>query len=56
MSDLLETAAAEGIERAFWIGHSFGGLVLATLAAREPEVVEGLGLLDPGLEVDPVTR
>lgn len=52
-ADVLETAAAAGVERAFWVGHSFGGLVLATLAARAPAVVEGLVLLDPGLEVDP---
>jgi len=53
VGDVLETAAAAGVERAFWVGHSFGGLVLATLAAREPDVVEGLVLLDPGMEVDP---
>jgi lipase len=53
VADVLETASAEGIERAFWIGHSFGGLVLAALAAREPEAVEGLALLDPGLAIDP---
>jgi lipase len=53
VADVRETAAAAGIERAFWIGHSFGGLVLAALAAREPQAVEGLALLDPGLAIDP---
>jgi lipase len=51
VDDLLETADALGIQRATWIGHSFGGLVLATLAARAPERVERLVLLDPGFGV-----
>lgn len=51
--DLLETAAAHGAERPVWIGHSFGGLVLAALAAREPGRVRRLVLLDPGLGVTP---
>lgn len=53
VSDVLETAEGMGVERALWVGHSFGGLVLATLAARFPEVVERLALLDPGLAIDP---
>jgi len=48
VDDLLETATAAGIESAAWVGHSFGGHVLAALAAREPERVERLALLDPG--------
>ncbi len=51
--DLLETVEAEGIERATWIGHSFGGLVAAALAAEAAERTQGLVLLDPGLEVPP---
>ncbi len=50
-ADLLETADALGIERATWIGHSFGGRVAAALAARAGERVERLALLDPGLGV-----
>jgi lipase len=53
VADLLETADALGIERATWIGHSFGGRLLATLADRAPQRVERLVLLDPGLEVPP---
>ena len=53
VSDLLETMSADGVGRAVWIGHSFGGLALAALAAREPEAVEGLALLDPALAIDP---
>jgi lipase len=51
--DLVETLGALGLERAAWIGHSFGGRVLAALAARAPERVERLVLLDPGFEVPP---
>jgi lipase len=51
VDDLLETADALGIGAATWIGHSFGGLALAALAARAPERVERLVLLDPGLAV-----
>jgi pimeloyl-ACP methyl ester carboxylesterase len=51
VEDLLETADALGIERPAWIGHSFGGRMIAALAARAPERVDRLVLLDPGLEV-----
>lgn len=51
--DVLETLRAEGIERATWVGHSFGGLVAAALAAESPERTQGVILLDPGLEVPP---
>jgi lipase len=53
VEDLLETASARGIERATWVGHSFGGLVAASLAQAAPERVERLVLLDPGLHVPP---
>jgi lipase len=36
-----------------WVGHSFGGRLAAELAAREPERVERLVLLDPALQVLP---
>ena len=36
-----------------WIGHSFGGRLLAELASREPERVERAVLLDPALQVLP---
>lgn len=51
--DVLETLDAEGVERVTWIGHSFGGLVAASLAAESVERSEALVLLDPGLEVPP---
>ena len=39
-------AEAIGLERATFVGHSMGGLVTADLAARYPEVVERLVLVD----------
>lgn len=53
VSDLLETADALQIRRASWVGHSFGGVLVAALAARAPERVERLALLDPGFGVTP---
>lgn len=51
VEDLLETLAELGAATAAWVGHSFGGLVLAALAARAPDRVQRLALLDPGLAV-----
>jgi pimeloyl-ACP methyl ester carboxylesterase len=53
VNDLLGTMDAEGVERAIWIGHSFGGRVVSMAAARDAERTEALALLDPALEVDP---
>jgi lipase len=54
VADLLETTAELGIDgAATWIGHSFGGRLIATLADREPSRAGRLALLDPGLEVSP---
>jgi lipase len=51
--DLLETLDDAGVERATLVGHSFGGLVAATLAAAAVERIDGLIMLDPGLELPP---
>ena len=51
--DVLETVGELGIERATWLGHSFGGRLAAALAAEEPQRAEGLILLDPALGVTP---
>jgi len=53
LRDVLETIASRGVERAAWVGHSFGGRVVATLAAAEPERVDCLVLLEPSLSVPP---
>jgi lipase len=49
LADLVETVG----ERAVWIGHSFGGRLVAELAAAKPELVERAVLLDPALHIDP---
>jgi lipase len=54
VDDLLETGAAAGIERAVWMGHSFGGRLVSELAAAHPDRVERLVLLDPA--VGPLTN
>jgi lipase len=40
-------------EPAIWVGHSFGGRLVAELAARDPDRVERVVLLDPALRVLP---
>jgi lipase len=40
-------------EARLWIGHSFGGRLVAELAARDPGRVERAVLLDPALQVLP---
>ncbi|HKY25030.1 MAG TPA: alpha/beta hydrolase [Gaiella sp.] len=53
LADLSETADALGIGAATWIGHSYGGRLVAALAAQSPERVERAVLLDPAMHVDP---
>jgi lipase len=52
VEDLLETAAALGIERADWVGHSIGGRLVAEIAARAPERVSRAVLLDPAMLIE----
>lgn len=51
--DVLDTVDALGIERATWIGHSFGGRLAAALALEAPELTQRVTLLDPGMDVSP---
>ena len=44
---------AVGDEPAAWIGHSFGARLAFEVAARRPELVERLVLLDPAILIDP---
>jgi lipase len=53
VGDVLETVAAAGIDRAAWIGHSFGGRLVLELAARRPQLVERAVLLDPAIQLLP---
>jgi lipase len=47
VEDVLETVSEPGA----WIGHSFGGRLVAEITARRPELVERAVLLDPALWV-----
>ena len=53
VADLIETSDALGISGATWVGHSFGGKLVAELAARHPDRVERAVLLDPAMQLDP---
>ena len=55
VADILETADAAGIDRAAWIGHSFGGRLVMELASRAPERVVRAVLLDPAVWIPPAT-
>lgn len=52
VADLVETADALGIESAAWVGHSFGGRLMAEVAAVAPGRVERAALLDPAMFVE----
>ena len=43
-----------GTQTAVWIGHSYGGRLALEVAARRPDLVERLVLLDPAVRLDPV--
>lgn len=49
VADLLETFDRPAV----WIGHSFGGRLIAELIAKRPELVERAVLLDPALAAPP---
>ena len=53
VDDLLETVDRLGIERAAWVGHSFGGRLVIELATRAPYRVERAVLLDPAVWIPP---
>ena len=53
VEDVVATLDELGVERAAVIGHSFGGLIAAKLAAGAAERVSRLILLDPGIELPP---
>ena len=53
VADLVETAAALGVDRAVWLGHSFGGRLVVELAARHSDLFERAVLLDPALYIEP---
>ncbi|HEV8502375.1 MAG TPA: alpha/beta hydrolase [Casimicrobiaceae bacterium] len=46
---LAALAAAAGVERAAWVGHSMGSLAVLECAARHPRCVERIALLGPAV-------
>jgi lipase len=53
VSDVLETLEHAGIERAAFVGHSYGGRLILELADLGPERIERAALLDPAIELLP---
>ena len=53
VDDLLATVEDEGLDRFAVVGHTFGRLLGLRLAARVPERVTHLALLDPALALEP---
>ena len=53
VSDVLETIEDAGIERAAFVGHSYGGRLILELADLAPERIERAALLDPAIELLP---
>ena len=53
VDDVLDTVEAAGVERAAWVGHSFGARLVLELCARAPERVERAVLLDPAIQLLP---
>jgi pimeloyl-ACP methyl ester carboxylesterase len=53
VADLEAVTAALGIERMVLVGHSFGGRTATLFAARHPERMAGLVIVDIGPEHDP---
>lgn len=53
VADLLETLDSMEVERAAWVGHSFGGRIVAAAAVERPERVAAIALLDPAYVVPP---
>jgi lipase len=51
VSDLVETLDALDLARADWVGHSFGGRLVVELAARHPDRVRKMVLLDPAIQL-----
>ena len=51
--DVLETLDAAGVQRALWVGHSFGGRLVLELAVLAPARIERAVLLDPAIQLLP---
>lgn len=51
--DVIETLDEAGVQRALWVGHSYGGRIAATIAAMEPERATGVALLEAPSQISP---
>lgn len=51
--DLVESVRALGIERADWLGFSFGGSLLLDMAVSHPEIIDRSILLEPVIQITP---
>lgn len=52
-ADVLETIEAAGVERAAFVGHSYGGRLILELADLHPDRIERVALLDPAIQLLP---
>jgi lipase len=52
-ADVVETIEAAGVERASFVGHSYGGRLILELASLDPDRLERAVLLDPAIELMP---
>jgi lipase len=50
LADLIETLDALGVDRADWVGHSWGGRLTLELAAAHADRVRRIVLLDPAIQ------
>ena len=53
VADVLETIEDAGVERAPFIGHSYGGRLILELAALDPDRIDRALLLDPAIQLLP---
>jgi lipase len=53
LDDVVETVRAAGVERAAWVGHSYGGRLVLHLAEQLPELMSSAVLLDPAIQILP---
>jgi len=53
VQDLVESVRALGIERADWLGFSFGGSLLLKMAVTHPEMIDRSILLEPVIKISP---
>jgi lipase len=53
VADVLETMEHAGVERAAFVGHSYGGRLILELSDLDPERIERAALLDPAIELLP---